>query len=129
LSFVAASVQLRCSFVAGFLLPSFVHVFVDEQTPASPCMQDEGEEDPIAIAFRDSRRPGQLVGGQILEELVFEDDIFWGTIYRNFDPQGRSTVFLTRRNNRRIDWLIYCCFPLQPYSLRLAIAELVHLHY
>jgi hypothetical protein len=87
-------------------------------------MQGEREEQPIAIAFCDSR-----AGWGIQEELVFEDDIFWGTIYRNFDPQGRSTRFLTSRNNHRIEWLIYRCFPLQPYSLRLAIAELIHLHY
>jgi hypothetical protein len=88
-------------------------------------MQDEPEEQPIALAFRDRRLPSDLN----LEELVFEDDIFWGTIYRNLDPQGRSIRFLTLRNNRRIDWLIYSCFPLQPYHVRIAIAELVHYHY
>ena len=35
-------------------------------------MYGEQEEQPIAIAFRDSRRHGQQVGGEILEELVFE---------------------------------------------------------
>ena len=88
-------------------------------------MQDD-EEQPIAIAFVNSPGDG------ICEELVYEDDIFWGTIYRNFNSYThypRTHRQLTWRNNLRIEVLLLNYFPLVPESIRLVIAQYIHLHY
>jgi hypothetical protein len=81
----------------------------------------DDEEQPIAIAFSDT------TWDAVHEELVYDDDIFWGTIYINHGPS--STRLLTTRNNRRIEAVLERLLGLLPQSLRLLIAHLVHYHY
>jgi hypothetical protein len=85
-------------------------------------MQDN-EEEPIAVAFCDGP-------DSVLHELVFDQDIFWGTIFRNYWPVHPTTTRqLTTRNNHRIEALILVTCPLLPAVLRDYIAQLVHYHY
>jgi hypothetical protein len=79
----------------------------------------DDEELAIAVAFCDSRFG-------TCGELVFESEIFWGTIIREEDAK---TKLLTQRNNNRIDALLLVCFPFVPVVLRLVIANFLHLHF
>ena len=81
------------------------------------------EEQPIAIAFSDSR------GDQILEELVWEDDLFWGTIYRNLRHSHLSIAKQTTRNNVRFEAMLQSCFPFIPAGVRSLICCYLHLHF
>jgi hypothetical protein len=83
---------------------------------------DDDEEQPIAIAFSDS-----LAGTVRQDELVFDGDIFWGTIYINYFPLIRSTLFLTTRNNRRIQTLVRL-LPL-PAPLQNLLVLYLHHHW
>jgi hypothetical protein len=75
---------------------------------------DDDEEQPIAVA---------ITGGGY--ELVFEQDIFWGTI---INETQATTQFLEQRNLRRIDALL---LEVLPFSLDLVvrIAGFVHHHF
>ena len=79
---------------------------------------DDEEEQPIGIAISNT-----LGYGGVLHELVFDQDLFWGTIV--VDPEG----FYTRRNNRRIERLFLLLFPQLPADIRLHIIHFVHYHY
>ena len=79
---------------------------------------DDEEEQPIGIAISNT-----LGYGGVLHELVFDQDIFWGTIV--VDPGG----VYTRRNNRRIERLFLLLFPQLPADIRLHIIYFVHYHY
>ena len=81
----------------------------------------DDEEQPIAIAFSDTKWDA------VHEELVYDDEIFWGTIYSNLGQ--RSTRFLTTRNNQRVEAALERLLGFLPPSLRLLIAHLVHYHY
>ncbi len=82
---------------------------------------DEREEQPIASAFRDCKFTLSITW-----ELVFEDDIYWGTIA--FESAAK-TQFRTRRNNLRFEQLLLQCLPGTPRALLLVIANYLHLHY
>ena len=87
-------------------------------------MEDDDEEQPIAIAFLDGPGDGAL------HEFVFESDIFWGTIFHNFYPRHpHTTRALTTRNNNRIDVLLWWHLPFVPAALRTLIANYIHYHY
>ena len=84
-------------------------------------MQDD-EEQPLAIAFCDSKF------GEICEEFVFNQDLFWGTIHRNLQ-QTFSTAYLTQRNNRRFEIVLYYFLPHIPRPIRTLICRYLHLHF
>jgi hypothetical protein len=86
---------------------------------------DDDEEQPIAIAFCDGQHPG----ASSLDEFVFEDDIFWGTIYRIFNNCPYTTQVLTWRNNDRIEALLQRYLGFLAAPLRLMIARFLHFHY
>ena len=83
-------------------------------------MQDK-EELPLAIAFSDSRF------GEICQELVFDQDLFWGTIHTNLQ-NTLSTAFLTQRNNFRLERALWLSIFL-PASLRDLICHYLHHHF
>ena len=80
---------------------------------------DWDEEQPIATAFRDCRFG-------IIWELVFDAEIFWGTIAYESDTKTR---LLTVRNNNRIEALLLECLPNIPEDIRLQIAGYLHFHF
>jgi hypothetical protein len=71
------------------------------------------EELPIAIAFSDPD----------CHELVFDDDLFWGSICTNFHDHSVSTSWLTAMNNRRFEEVLTACLPVIPTSVRLIICD------
>ena len=80
---------------------------------------DRDEEQPVATAFRD----GEF---DILWELVYDEDIFWGTI--PFESEEK-TKLLRRRNNSRIEAVLRVCIPTISEEARLVIANYLHLHF
>jgi hypothetical protein len=85
-------------------------------------MQDD-EEQPLAIAFCDRKKSGEMC-----EELVFAQDLFWGTIHRNLQP-NLSTAYLTQRNNVRFERVLWNFLPHIPASIRGLICHYLHLHF
>ena len=85
-------------------------------------MHVDEEEQPLAIAFCDSPGTG------ICEELVFEGDLFWGTIYRNLQTR-LTTRQLTALNNRRLEAIVQLNLPLVPVRLCTLICHYQHHHF
>ena len=104
-------------------IPTATHTTnVPLPSPRRSCNQHM-EEQPLAIAFSDSPGDG------ILEELVWDDEVFWGTIYRNLLHRNVTTTQLTARNNRRIEDLVRYYCPVVPAGLCHYICSFLHLHY
>ena len=82
------------------------------------------EEQPIAIAFCDKPK-----GDDILEELVWDGELFWGTIYHVYNRTHLTTAQLTKRNNDRFESLLRRYFPFIPADIRVAICHFLHLHF
>ena len=84
-------------------------------------MEDD-EEQPIAIAFT-SRR----IGDGILEELVYDGDIFWGTIYRNFIEECPTPDRIIGSG------FVYNCvafhFPRAPAAAQRMLRQTLRQHY
>jgi hypothetical protein len=101
------------------------------------CKQEhQREEQPIGVAFTDDKftqytkwtmADGKVerwtTGGVTMDELVFDADIFWGTL--KVDPDS----VITRRNNARVEALLQQCLPRITPALRLCVASFLHYHY
>jgi len=79
---------------------------------------NDDEEQPIAIAFVDGP------GDSILEELVFDQDLFWGNIHRNLQTH-RDVRWLTARNYYRIQGTLEEHSPL-PFRMIYIVMIYVH---
>jgi hypothetical protein len=83
-----------------------------------------GNEFPLAVAFTDG------CGDFVFEELVFENDVFWGTVYLNYYPRHCfTTAQLTLRNNLLIESVLEEHLPFLLSEIRVLIASLLHHHY
>ena len=92
-------------------------------------LDEEGEQKEelhIAVATTDGK----------LNELVYNDEIFWGTIFSImpgwetlFRTQLHYTDFLTQRNNHRFEHLLcHTSFRL-PRALTTLVVRYLHHHY
>jgi hypothetical protein len=84
----------------------------------------EPEEQPIGIAFSNGRE-------ESLYELVFEDDIYWGTFYRitTGPPDIHSAQTIEVRNNNRVMTMLDENLFFFSWETLLLIAHYVHYHY
>jgi hypothetical protein len=106
---------------------------VDEEEEQSSTDEEadsaDDAEQPIALAFSNSAVVPAALNNGVLTELVYEHDIFWGTIYLNYFPGVHSTLFLTLRNNARVWAVIDHYLPFVPAPVQLLIASFVHIHF
>ena len=96
---------------------------MDEKEDDDDDDDDDDGEQPVAIAICDP----VAATSQVCYELVFNGDIFWGTVYSNLGPH--STSFLTTRNNYLIEAVLAEYLGFLPEVVRRMIASLAHYHF
>lgn len=74
------------------------------------------EEQPIAIAFTDGKYDSRM------EELVFKDQIFWGTIMINYTKT--PIAYINAKNTKMIEQLIKECLPKMSMAIQKIIARM-----
>ena len=84
-------------------------------------IDDDDEEQPIALAFTDHK----VIDTPSLLEFVYDGDIFWGTISKNFIEKRCTTRELTTRNNIRLESPL---LPFLPACIRNIVLAYLHYH-